>query len=78
MQGVGLRTDNFNAASQRAIEALGAKKDGVIRHHQADETTSAHSDISMRTNAILTTRMVTKIKEVENNGSSGTKSSHRT
>ncbi len=30
---VGLRTDNFNVASQRAIEALGAKKDGVIRHH---------------------------------------------
>ena len=29
---VGLRTDNFNFASQRAIEALGAKKDGVIRH----------------------------------------------
>ena len=32
---VGLRTDNFNVASQRAIEALGAKKDGVLRHHQA-------------------------------------------
>ena len=32
---VGLRTDNFNFASQRAIEALGAKKDGVIRHHLA-------------------------------------------
>lgn len=32
---VGLRTDNFNVASQRAIEALGAKKDGVIRRHQA-------------------------------------------
>lgn len=32
---VGLRTDNFNLVSQRAIEALGAKKDGVIRHHQA-------------------------------------------
>lgn len=32
---VGLRTDNFNFASQRAIERLGAKKDGVIRHHQA-------------------------------------------
>jgi RimJ/RimL family protein N-acetyltransferase len=31
---VGLRTDNFNFASQRAIERLGAKKDGVIRHHQ--------------------------------------------
>ena len=30
---VGLRTDNFNFASQRAIESLGAKKDGVIRHH---------------------------------------------
>jgi RimJ/RimL family protein N-acetyltransferase len=32
---VGLRTDNFNFASQRAIAALGAKKDGVIRHHTA-------------------------------------------
>ena len=31
---VGLRTDNFNVASQKAIEALGAKKDGVIRHHK--------------------------------------------
>jgi RimJ/RimL family protein N-acetyltransferase len=30
---VGLRTDIFNLASQRAIEALGAKKDGVVRHH---------------------------------------------
>lgn len=30
---VGLRTDNFNYNSQQAIEALGAKKDGVIRHH---------------------------------------------
>ena len=29
---VGLRTDNFNFRSQRAIEGLGAKKDGVIRH----------------------------------------------
>jgi RimJ/RimL family protein N-acetyltransferase len=34
-QVVGLRTDNFNFRSQRAIEALGAKRDGVIRHHQA-------------------------------------------
>lgn len=32
---VGLRTDNFNFVSQRAIAALGAKKDGVIRHHRA-------------------------------------------
>ena len=30
---MGLRTDNFNFPSQRAIEALGAKKDGVLRHH---------------------------------------------
>ncbi len=30
---VGLRTDNFNFASQRAIERLGAKRDGVLRHH---------------------------------------------
>lgn len=32
---VALRTDNFNFASQRAIEALGAKKDAAIRHHAA-------------------------------------------
>lgn len=32
---IGLRTDNFNFASQNAIAALGAKKDGVIRHHAA-------------------------------------------
>ena len=32
---VGLRTDNFNFASQRAIAALGAKRDGILRHHQA-------------------------------------------
>jgi RimJ/RimL family protein N-acetyltransferase len=32
---VGFRTDNFNHASQAAIERLGAKKDGVIRHHGA-------------------------------------------
>jgi len=30
---VGWRTDNFNFASQRAIERLGARKDGVLRHH---------------------------------------------
>lgn len=31
---VGLRTDKFNFRSQRAIEALGAKKDGVIRNYR--------------------------------------------
>ena len=30
---VGWRTDNFNFESQRAIERLGARKDGVIRGH---------------------------------------------
>jgi len=30
---VGFRTDNFNHASQAAIERLGAKRDGIIRHH---------------------------------------------
>ena len=30
---VGWRTDNFNHASQQAIERLGAQKDGVIRGH---------------------------------------------
>jgi RimJ/RimL family protein N-acetyltransferase len=32
---VALRTDCFNFRSQRAIEALGAKKDGVLRHYGA-------------------------------------------
>ncbi len=32
---VGLRTDAFNHASQRAIAALGAQRDGVLRHHSA-------------------------------------------
>ena len=32
---VGLRTDNFNFRSQRAIAAIGAHLDGVIRHHAA-------------------------------------------
>jgi len=30
---VGWRTDNFNFASQKAIERLGARRDGVLRHH---------------------------------------------
>ena len=30
---VGWRTDHYNFASQRAIERLGAHKDGVLRHH---------------------------------------------
>ena len=34
-QVVGFRTDRFNLASQRAIAALGARLDGVLRHHQA-------------------------------------------
>ena len=38
---VGLRTDTFNFRSQRAIEGLGAKKDGVIRHYGARRDGSA-------------------------------------
>jgi N-acetyltransferase len=42
---VGLRTDNFNLASQRAIEALGAKKDGVLRHHRARRDGSVRDSV---------------------------------
>jgi RimJ/RimL family protein N-acetyltransferase len=42
---VGLRTDNFNFASQRAIERLGAHKDGVIRHHQMRRDGSARDSV---------------------------------
>jgi N-acetyltransferase len=38
---VGLRTDNFNFASQRAILGVGAKRDGIIRHHQPRRDGSA-------------------------------------
>lgn len=44
-QVVGLRTDNFNFRSQRAIEALGAKKDGVIRHHAARRDGTARDTV---------------------------------
>ena len=42
---VGLRTDNFNFRSQKAIEALGAKKDGVIRHHAARRDGSVRDSV---------------------------------
>ena len=38
---VGFRTDKFNFASQRAIEALGAKRDGLIRHFSTRRDGSA-------------------------------------
>ena len=44
-QVVGFRTDRFNHPSQRAIEALGARKDGVIRHHQARRDGSARDSV---------------------------------
>jgi len=43
---VGLRTDGLNIRSQRAIEGLGAKKDGVLRNH------SLRSDGSVRDDAM--------------------------
>ena len=42
---VGLRTDIFNARSQRAIESLGAKRDGVLRHHQARRDGSVRDSV---------------------------------
>jgi RimJ/RimL family protein N-acetyltransferase len=42
---VGFRTDNFNFASQKAIEALGARKDGVIRHHQVRRDGSVRDSV---------------------------------
>jgi N-acetyltransferase len=42
---VGLRTDNFNHASQRAIAALGAKWDGTLRHHSARRDGSARDSV---------------------------------
>jgi RimJ/RimL family protein N-acetyltransferase len=40
-QVVGFRVDNLNDRSQRAVEALGAKRDGVIRHFQRRRDGSA-------------------------------------
>ena len=42
---VGLRTDNFNVRSQRAIEGLGARKDGVLRRHQARRDGTARDSV---------------------------------
>jgi N-acetyltransferase len=42
---VGLRTDNFNFTSQHAIAALGAKKDGVIRHYNARRDGTARDTV---------------------------------
>jgi RimJ/RimL family protein N-acetyltransferase len=42
---VGLRTDNFNFRSQKAIEALGARKDGVLRRHQARRDGSVRDSV---------------------------------
>jgi RimJ/RimL family protein N-acetyltransferase len=44
-QVVGLRTDGFNFRSQRAIEALGAKREGVLRHHQARRDGTARDSV---------------------------------
>ena len=34
-QVVGFRVDNLNLRSQQAVEAIGAKRDGILRHFQA-------------------------------------------
>jgi len=40
-QVVGFRVDNLNARSQQAVEAIGAKRDGIVRHFQARRDGSA-------------------------------------
>jgi N-acetyltransferase len=42
---VGLRTDGLNFRSQRAIEGLGAKRDGVLRHHAARRDGSVRDSV---------------------------------
>jgi len=42
---VGFRTDCLNLKSQRAIEALGAKRDGVLRHHSRRKDGSISDDV---------------------------------
>ncbi len=44
-QVVALRTDRFNFRSQQAIERLGARKDGVIRHHSMRKDGSARDSV---------------------------------
>jgi RimJ/RimL family protein N-acetyltransferase len=59
---VGLRTDNFNFRSQRAIEALGAKKDGVLRHHAMRRDGSVRDSVLY---SILTTEWPDVRKHLE-------------
>jgi len=42
---VGLRTDVMNLRSQRAIEAIGARKDGVLRNHSLRADGSVRDDV---------------------------------
>ncbi len=42
---VGLRTDGFNFRSQQAIARLGAKMDGVLRHHGVRKDGSARDTV---------------------------------
>lgn len=42
---VGFRTDCMNFTSQKAIEALGAKKDGVLRHHSQRKDGTIRDDV---------------------------------
>jgi N-acetyltransferase len=46
---VGFRTDTLNLASQKAIEGLGAQKDGVLRHHRARRDGSVRDSVMYST-----------------------------
>ena len=42
---VGFRTDILNLRSQAAIESLGARKDGIVRHHSLRRDGTARDDV---------------------------------
>lgn len=42
---VGFRTDILNLRSQKAIESVGARKDGVLRHHSLRSDGSIRDDV---------------------------------
>jgi len=75
-QVVGLRTDNFNFRSQRAIEALGAKRDGVLRHHQARRDGTVRDSVMYSILAAewpdVKRHLTLRLKRLQQRGAAGT------
>lgn len=59
---VGFRTDGLNLRSQKAIESLGAKKDGVLRHRSLRSDGSVRDDVYF---SILSSEWVSIRKHLE-------------